>query len=72
MMGKKYITLLDCKGCGIKIRDSREKYVVTLFFDYEPSKVYGSFASYDEGLKWAISQEGKCHGYTVQLIREVE
>jgi len=35
--------------------DTDEKWVVTLFFDYEPSEVYGLFDSEEEALMWAES-----------------
>jgi len=71
-MSKKYITLLDCKACGIKMRESRAKWVVTFFFDHEPSEIYGTFACESEGIKWAESQTGVWGAYSVHLIRTVE
>jgi hypothetical protein len=71
-MSKKYITLLDCRQCGIKLRDSKEDWVVTFFFDHEPSEVYGTFACESDGIKWAKTKAGVWGAYSVHLIRTAE
>ena len=53
-----------------------EQWIVTMFFDYEPCEVYGTFASEEEALAWADrAYESKCAeagAWVVNRIRGTE
>jgi hypothetical protein len=66
------ITILDCRTCGITITESRERWVVTCFFDHEPSEVYGTFGSETEATDWAESGRVAWDACHVASVRSAE
>jgi hypothetical protein len=46
------------------------KWVVTVFFDHEPSRVYGLFGSEEEAMAWAESNRDGWDAMVVQQLRE--
>ena len=47
-----------------------EKWVVTVFFDHEPSRVYGLFDSEESAIAWAESSRDGWDAMVVQQLRE--
>lgn len=47
-----------------------EKWVVTVFFEYEPSRVYGLFNSEDEAIAWTERNREGWDAMVVQQLRE--
>jgi len=46
------------------------KWVVTVFFDHEPSRVYGLFDSEESAIAWAESNRDGWDAMVVQQLRE--
>ena len=46
------------------------KWVVTVFFDREPSRVYGLFDSEEEAMAWSESNREGWDAMVVQQLRE--
>jgi hypothetical protein len=47
-----------------------EKWVVTVFFDHEPSRIYGLFDSEELAIAWAESNRDGWDAMVVQQLRE--
>ena len=45
------------------------KWVVTVFFEYEPSRIYGLFDSEEEAMAWAESDRDGWDAMVVQQLR---
>ena len=52
------------------LKQDVEKWVVTVFFDHEPSRVYGLFDSEEEAMAWAESNQDGWDAMVVQQLRE--
>jgi hypothetical protein len=46
------------------------KWVVTVFLDHEPSRIYGLFNSEEEAIAWAESNRDGWDAMVVQQLRE--
>ena len=46
------------------------KWVVTVFFDYEPSRIYGLFDSEEAAIAWTESNREIWDAVAVQQLRE--
>lgn len=52
----------------------KEQWVVTVFWDYEPSEVYGMFPSEEEAIAWGQTEVAPLDGYAfaVNRVRDLE
>ena len=54
----------------------KEQWVVTVFWDYEPSEVYGTFPSEEEAIAWVDRQTETTqldgYAFAVNRVRDLE